>query len=81
MLSLSFGKPVIVPKYPNNMEIIDENCGISYDPIDKDGLSRAIQVARDLDLGKAENAAFERAKNYDWSKIAKLTANIYRKIL
>ncbi|MCP4255722.1 MAG: hypothetical protein GY775_20420 [Candidatus Scalindua sp.] len=81
MLALSFGKPVIAPEYPNNMEIIDEDCGITYDPVDKDGLSRAIQVARNLDLGKAENAAFEKAKNYDWRKIAKLTANIYRKLL
>ncbi len=81
MLALSFGKPVIAPEYPNNMEIIDKNCGITYDPVDKDGLSRAIQVARNLDLGKAENAAFVKAKNYDWRKVAILTADIYRKLL
>ena len=45
ILALSFGRPVIVPRLGNMVEVVNEEVGILYDPDDPGGLAAGMRAA------------------------------------
>ena len=56
-----------------------EDCegAVLYEPGSQDGLTKALQVGRNLDLQLASRAALERALQMNWSSIASSTEQAY----
>jgi len=76
--SLSFGRPVILPRLGCLPELIDESMGVLYDPREAQGLEKALVEIREKDLEAAGRAAYERAKSLEWDGIAARVAEVYR---
>jgi glycosyltransferase involved in cell wall biosynthesis len=76
MLALSYGRPVIAPRYGCAIDMIG-NAGILYDDV-SNGLSTAIQQA--IQTGKAtyQDAAVERAKTFSWHFTASQIHGAYK---
>jgi beta-1,4-mannosyltransferase len=76
--ALSFGCPVILPRLGCLPELIDEDMGVLYDVVARDGLGDALVAVRNLDLEAGRKATYERALGLNWQDIATLVADIYR---
>jgi glycosyltransferase involved in cell wall biosynthesis len=76
--SLSFGKPVILPRLGCLPELIDPGEGLLYDPQDPQGLEKAMGEIRGRDLGAMGKAAYDKARSLDWDAIAAQVAAMYR---
>jgi len=80
LLAMSFGKPIIAPRLGCLAEVIDEGAGgFLYDPDDGGGLLQAMQQAVSADLSVMGQYNFQRAQEFDWSKIAEMTLEVYRR--
>ncbi|MEW5766880.1 MAG: glycosyltransferase [bacterium] len=77
ILSLSFARPVVVPRLGCMRELEGSGAAILYDNEDPEGLSRALGEALQLDLDLASKAAFELANDLDWQKIAQRHIEAY----
>jgi glycosyltransferase involved in cell wall biosynthesis len=75
--ALSFGLPVILPSIGCLPELVDENCGLLFDPFDPSALEIAMRRVRDVDTRTARIAALQRAKSLDWNDIAVRFASVY----
>ncbi len=86
LLAISFGKAVIAPRRGCIGETLDQGGAFLYDADDPDGLSQALRrsltpdhSAMDLSAMGAHNRA--RAQEFDWTRIADATLEIYRSVL
>ena len=79
-LSLSFGKPVIVPEIGDMKDLIHEEFGLLYNPVDPDGLETMIKRSYSLDLPKMGRAAYDKALSFTWERFAQQTINAYEMI-
>ena len=78
ILVLGHGKPLVMPAVGCLPELAGSGpCAILYDQDDPDGLVRALQQGRELDLGAARQAALEVDAGLDWDSIARLTLQAY----
>ncbi len=68
MLALSFGRPVIGPMQGNLLDVINDECGILYDPKDPRGLHNAMVESQKREYNKKK--IIEYARTYDWGRIA-----------
>ena len=83
MLAMSFGKPCILPKMGDMIEILDDEGAFLYDPGGEYGLQKAIECAiqkRD-DLVRMGQHNLKLAEKWGWDKTALMTAEVYGKIL
>ena len=76
--ALDFGRPLIVPKLGCLPELVNENCGILYDPNKAEELGDALVKARKIDLQKAVASALEISNQLDWTPIAKKISCLYK---
>src|SRR5574338_293171 len=63
ILGLSFGVPVVVPRLGGLPDLVDERCGVLYEPRDVAALSHAMQRVRGADL--SHDGVLARAKSLD----------------
>ncbi|MCZ6635404.1 MAG: glycosyltransferase [bacterium] len=75
--ALSFGLPVILPRLGCLPELIDNRMGMLYDAKASEGLRDALLKIRELDIGRAREAARQRAEELNWSDIADQLAALY----
>ncbi len=79
LLAVSFGKPVVAPRF----EAIKENlCGadqLLYDPEDSEGLRSAMEAAANPETNLDDLSQKVRllCQNLGWDRIAALTADVY----
>lgn len=84
ILAMSFSKAIIARKIGCISEILDEQGGFLYNPLEKDGLLKAMQLALITDFKKMRIMGehnLEIAKKLRWDDIAKKTCEVYRQCL
>ncbi len=77
ILAISFGKPMIAPAIGCIPEALDNEGSFLYDPLNKEGLLKAMKQALNADLEKMGKHNFGLAKQLQWNKIAKRTYEAY----
>jgi glycosyltransferase involved in cell wall biosynthesis len=70
MLTFSFGRPIVAPARGVLKDVVTEECGILYEPLDPDGLRAA--MLRAIDSRFDEARIIETAKLHDWRRSARL---------
>ncbi len=79
LLAMSFARPCIVPEIGFFKDTFDPEGAIFYDPLNKRGLSKALQEAvnshQDL-LAKGKHN-IEKVAQWDWENIAAQTTDLY----
>ncbi|HEY40916.1 MAG TPA: glycosyltransferase family 4 protein [Dehalococcoidia bacterium] len=78
LLAISFGKPVIAPATGCIPDVLDAEGSFLYDPSDKEGLLKAMQLASGADLKEMGKHNLQLAKKYNWGDIAKKTSAVYK---
>lgn len=81
ILAMSFSKPVIAPAMGCIPDILDNGGNLLYNPLEKDGLLKAMKRALDIGLKKIGKHNFELAKQLQWNDIAKKTYEVYQECL
>lgn len=81
LLAISFGRAVIAPRRGCIGETLDQDGALLYDADDPHGLPDALResLTSDLSAMGAHNGA--RAQEFDWTRIAASTLEIYRSVL
>lgn len=79
----ALGKPIIVSDACNSSIVEDGKTGFVFKSEDvKDLSSKIVRLLTEDDLrGQMGKAANEKAKEYDWSKIADRTVKVYKKVI
>ena len=80
VLALSFGRPVVAPRLgclPDTVGACDD---LLYDPADPDGLERALERTREVDLDVLGARSLARAERLDWETIGRETASVYEEV-
>lgn len=80
VLAMSFAKPVIAPQRGCLPEVLRGQEMLLYDPDDQEGLNKALRTATDQreKLTAFGSANCDRAGQWDWSMVARRTAEVYR---
>lgn len=78
LLAMSFAKAIIAPRLGCIPEILNEQGAILYDRNDQDGLHSALEKACGADLQSMGRYNFQRARQFDWNQIGKMTYEVYR---
>lgn len=79
LMTLTAGRPVIVPRVGLVTEYANEDCAFFYDPNDRQGLQNALQRSIDSsDLKMMADAALKRSTDFDWFNITAELASVYR---
>lgn len=83
ILAMSFGKPVIAPRLGCIIDVLNENGSFLYDPNEKKGLIKALELAisskdRLIEMGKYN---LKLVKDLDWRRISMITKEVYEKFL
>ncbi|MDZ8110100.1 MAG: glycosyltransferase [Nostoc sp. DedQUE12a] len=83
ILAMSFGRACIAPRKGCIGEVLDEQGGFLYQIDDKKGLMTAMTSAieKQHELLSMGQHNFKLAQQYNWSSIAKMTADVYRHCL
>lgn len=81
ILGLSFGLPIIAPQRGCLPELINSRAGILFSDKDPEGLLHAMQSIQTMDLEKMGQAAYNCAETLDWAQIARLTFDLYSKLI
>jgi len=82
ILALSFGKPVIVPAMGGIPELVTEDMGLLYDPLEPTALAEALaRVRNGFDLQRAGQKAYAKALELDWESIGRQMADVYAYVL
>lgn len=78
LLAMSFGCPLVAPAIGCLTEMITTDIGVLYDPLDPDGLYKALLQAQSLDLETLGQNAYEQATRLTWADMAQKTLRVYR---
>ena len=83
ILAMSFGRACIAPKMGALEDTLDESGGFLYDPENPNGLRDAMKQAlrERAKLDGMGESNLRCAKQWDWSMVARLTADVYRRCL
>ena len=82
LLAFSFQTPIIAPRLGCFRELLGADArGVGYDPADENGLTRALAVARALDLPKAREACLAYIEPLSWLNIARQHAAVYHTVI
>jgi len=79
LLAMSFGKAVIIPNIGCVAEALDSQAAFFYDPNEEEGLLKAMQQALKADLAAMGQHNIDRAKRFNWDKIAQKTVEVYHR--
>ncbi len=71
LLALTFGLPVVAPRFAAAEEILDDRVAILYEPGDQDGLADALRRAPALVAGGGSARALEIAARFDPAEISR----------
>jgi glycosyltransferase involved in cell wall biosynthesis len=71
LLALTFGLPVIAPRFAAALELLDDRVAILYEPGDRDGLVDALGRAPELVAGHPADHAREIAARFDPAEISR----------
>lgn len=81
LLMMSFAKPVIAPAIASVPEYVGQDAGILFDPVDPDGLRKALVMARGQPLEEMGRAGYEQVVHHGWREFAVKHAGISRRLL
>ena len=71
LLALTFGLPVIAPRFAAAVELLDDRVALLYEPGDQDGLVDALRRAPGLVAGHPADHALEIAARFDPAEISR----------
>jgi glycosyltransferase involved in cell wall biosynthesis len=77
LLAMSFDKPVIAPRFDAIVEALGPAGEFLYDPLDDDGLRRALGMAARADLASQAQHTRRQCDEISWSTIAEMTIATY----
>jgi len=80
ILAMSFGKPIIAPRFPTIAETLGKADALLYDPEKKDGLLDAINESKKQNLTNLSQLVTAECNRLDWSKISHKTCNVYKSL-
>jgi beta-1,4-mannosyltransferase len=81
LLALSFGKPIVAPRIGDLINL-PSNIGFLYDPTKTNSLLDSLSEAVSSKQLKSKSESASRyANTLSWDKIAKITLDVYRKVL
>lgn len=81
ILAMSFGKPVIAPRFPTIAETLGKANALLYDPQQEEGLLDAIQQSKQVDITALSQQVIAECDRLDWSKIGQQTYEVYTEAL
>lgn len=71
LLALTFGLPVVAPRFAAAEELLDERVAILYEPGDRDGLAEALRRAPELVASRPGDRARAIAARFDPAEISR----------
>jgi beta-1,4-mannosyltransferase len=77
ILAMSFSRPVIVPRLGCLPELVGENTGFLYNPMDGEGLFIALQESLTADLPAMGLNAYQSIEEFTWQNMAEQTLLAY----
>jgi len=80
LLAMSFGRMVVAPRLGCIPDYAGPDDNILYDPADPQGLQTAMEKAMQRDPEACGRHNLERARQFEWSRMATETAKIYAKL-
>ncbi len=80
LLAMSFGRMVVAPRLGCIPDYADPDDNILYDPGDPQGLQTAMENAMQRDPEACGRNNLERARQFEWSRMATKTAKVYAKL-
>ncbi|MFP4135051.1 MAG: glycosyltransferase [Halothece sp.] len=81
ILAMSFGKPIIAPRFPTIAETVGKADTLLYDPQQEDGLLEAIQQSKKEDITALSKVVMSECDRLDWSNISQKTYQVYKEAL
>jgi len=81
LLAMSFGKSIIAPAIGCIPDVLDRRGSFLYNPLEEDGLLKAMKQALSANLEKMGEHNFELAKQLRWDNIAKQIYKVYQECL
>jgi glycosyltransferase involved in cell wall biosynthesis len=78
LLAMSYGKPVIAPRFASIAETMGAAADLLYDPEEPQGLQRSLEQSTTLLLRPLQQKTARACDRLDWAPIAELTRNAYR---
>jgi beta-1,4-mannosyltransferase len=71
LLALTFGLPIVAPRFAAALELLDDRVALLYEPGDQDGLVDALRRAPELVAGNPADHAREIAARFDPAEISR----------
>jgi glycosyltransferase involved in cell wall biosynthesis len=81
ILAMSFGKPIITPRFPAMLETLGKADWLLYDPQEEEGLLNALQKSQEIDLEELSRLVNQACEQLNWQNIGKQTRQLYRNLL
>jgi glycosyltransferase involved in cell wall biosynthesis len=81
ILAMSFGKPVIAPRFNTIAETLGKADTLLYNPEKETGLADAIAQSKQADRTVLSKIVEEECDRLDWSNIGKQTSQLYQTVL
>jgi glycosyltransferase involved in cell wall biosynthesis len=81
LLAMSYGKPVIAPRFETIAETLGAAGDLLYDPEDPRGLRNSLEQSTSSHLGNLGRRTEQECDRLDWGAIAELTLRAYREAL
>jgi len=81
ILAMSYGKPIIAPRFNSIKETLGKADALLYDPKNKDGLFYAINQSKQQDIMALSKLVTEECDRLDWSRISQKTYQLYQNIV
>jgi glycosyltransferase involved in cell wall biosynthesis len=81
ILAMSFGKPVIAPRFNTIAETLGKADALLYDPDYEQGLAEALSKSKQQDKVALSRIVIEERDRLDWSKISPKLYNVYDSLI
>ena len=81
LLAMTYGKPVIAPRFGAIAEMIGEADDLLYDPEDPKGLQTALERSGNQPLGSLAAKTEKMCDRLDWELLAEMTRKAYEQTL
>lgn len=81
ILAMSFGKPIIAPRFPSIAETLGTANWLLYDPEEEQGLLKAIQKSKEVDLEELSELVNKKCESLNWDNVGNKTSQLYLKLI
>jgi beta-1,4-mannosyltransferase len=81
LLAMSYGKPIIAPRFGAIAEMVGNADDLLYDPEDTHGLRSSLERSTTVALGPLSAKTEEMCRSLDWLRLAQMTADTYEQAL